>query len=49
MTEDREIAILEQVKKKAKDLEYGELVVKFTIHNKKITKGEVILKTESLG
>lgn len=49
MPDERENAILKNLKQKIKELNYGTLLVEFTIHNGTITKGIVKLKEESLG
>lgn len=47
--DDREEAIQERLKEVVRILKYGELVVRYTIHDSKIVKGEIKEKIESLG
>ena len=49
MTDDRQEAIFKRLKELFKDLKYGELTVKFTVHKENATKGEVIDERKSLG
>ena len=44
-----ESLINKRLKEMVESLKYGELVVKYTIHDSKIVKGEVVERVESLG
>jgi hypothetical protein len=44
-----ENSIQKRLKEIVESLKYGELVIKYTIHDSKIVKGEVIERVESLG
>ena len=46
--DDKQETILKELKRRAEEMRFGNIIVDFKIHEGKITKGDVVEKKESL-